>query len=75
MSPLRWTSKSTEHLAETLRQQGRKVSHKTVARMLTTQGYSLQANRKSKESEILPERDKQFAHTNEEPESVSDSTP
>jgi Rhodopirellula transposase DDE domain len=66
MSPLRWTSKSTEHLAEALRQQGHKVSHKTVARMLTVQGYSLQANRKSKESEILPDRDKQFAHINTE---------
>jgi hypothetical protein len=66
MSPLRWTSKSTEHLAEALRQRGHKVSHKTVARMLTVQGYSLQANRKSKESEILPERDKQFAYISAE---------
>ena len=66
MSPLRWTSKTTEHLAEALRQRGHNVSHKTVARMLTAQGYSLQANRKSKESEILPERDKQFAHINTE---------
>ena len=66
MSPLLWTSKSTEHLAESLRGMGHKVSHKTVARMLTAQGYSLQANRKSKESEIHPDRDGQFAHINKQ---------
>jgi hypothetical protein len=66
MSPLRWTSKSTEHLAEGLRGLGHQVSHKTVGRMLTAQGYSLQANRKSKESEIHPDRDGQFAHINKQ---------
>jgi hypothetical protein len=65
MNPLRWTSKSTAHLAEALQQRGHKVSWKTVARMLTAQGYSLQANRKTKESEIHPDRDQQFAHINE----------
>ena len=66
MSPLRWTSKSTEHLAAALRQLGHKVSWKTVGRMLTAQGYSLQANRKSKEGEIHPDRDGQFAHINKQ---------
>ena len=66
MSPLRWTSKSTGHLAEALRQRGHQVSWKTVGRMLTAQGYSLQANRKTKESEIHPDRDQQFAHINEQ---------
>ncbi len=66
MNPLLWTSKSTEHLAEALQQIGHKVSGRTVARMLTAQGYSLQANRKTKESEIHPDRDGQFAHINEQ---------
>ena len=51
MSPLRWTSKSTNHLAKALQQRGHKISARTVAAMLIDQGYSLQANRKSKESE------------------------
>jgi len=66
MSPLRWTSKSTGHLAEALRQRGHEVSWKTVARMLASRGYSLQANRKTKEDEIHQDRDRQFAHINEQ---------
>jgi hypothetical protein len=66
MSPLRWTSKSTGHLAEALRQRGHQVSWKTVARMLAARGYSLQANRKTKEDEIHQDRDRQFAHINEQ---------
>jgi hypothetical protein len=66
MSPLRWTSKSTTHLSTALQQRGHKVSPRTVAAMLIDQGYSLQANRKSKESEIHPDRDQQFAHINDQ---------
>ena len=66
MSPLRWTSKSTGHLAEALRQRGHQVSWKTVGRMLKAQGYSLQANRKTKEREIHPDRDRRFAYINEQ---------
>jgi transposase len=66
MNPLRWTSKSTVHLAEALQKRGHEVSPRTVSRMLTAQGFSLQANRKSKESEIHPDRDQQFAHINEQ---------
>lgn len=66
MSPLRWTSKSTGNLAVALRQRGHKVSWKTVARMLTARGYSLQANRKTKEDEIHQDRDRQFAYINEQ---------
>lgn len=66
MNPLRWTSKSTAHLAEALQNLGHEVSPKTVSRMLASQGYSLQANRKSKESEVHPDRDKQFANINDQ---------
>ena len=49
MSQLRWTSKSTRTLAEELTRLGHPVSWVTVARCLDHMGYSLQANRKSKE--------------------------
>ena len=34
MSPLRWTSKSTRHLAEVLTKAGHSVSHETLAKLL-----------------------------------------
>src|SRR6266446_1439315 len=48
-SPLRWTCKSTRALAEALRRQGHTISHQTVAVLLGCLGYSLQANRKTRE--------------------------
>jgi hypothetical protein len=62
MSPLRWTSKSTEHLAAALREQGFRVSADTVGRLLAAQGYSLQAPRKTIEGGDHPDRDAQFQH-------------
>lgn len=62
MSPLRWTSKSTEHLAATLQKQGFEVSADTVGRLLVSQGYSLQAPRKTLEGGDHPDRDAQFQH-------------
>ena len=62
MSPLRWTSKSTEHLAEALRRQGFRLSADTVGRLLVGQGYSLQAPRKTLEGGDHPDRDEQFQH-------------
>jgi transposase len=59
-SPLRWTCKSTYHLAEALQQQGHAISQPTVYRWLTTLGYSLQSNRKTEEGTDHPERDAQF---------------
>src|SRR4051794_7476701 len=50
-SPLYWTCKSTRKLAEELRSQGHAVSHQTVAALLSDWGYSLQANRKTKEGD------------------------
>jgi len=49
MSLLRWTSKSTRTMAEELTGLGHPVSWVTVARCLDDMGYSLQANRKSKD--------------------------
>lgn len=60
-SPLRWTTKSLTQLADALREQGHHVSTTTVMRILHTQGYSLQAPRKTMEGLVAhPDRDAQF---------------
>jgi transposase len=64
MSPLRWTWKRLVNLADALGQQGFVVSHTTVGRLLKDAGYSLQANRKTREGHDHPDRDAQFAHIN-----------
>ena len=63
-SPLRWTCKSTRNLAEALGLQGHRVSYPTVALLLHDLGYSLQANRKTREGGSHADRDAQFAHIN-----------
>ena len=63
-SPLRWTCKSTTHLAAALTEQGHPVSPRTVGRLLNADGYSLQSNRKTKEGEDHPDRNAQFEHIN-----------
>jgi transposase len=64
-SPLRWTCKSTHVLAaELFAQQGIRVSHKTVAKLLRDHGYSLQAPNKSVEGTQHPDRNAQFEHIN-----------
>jgi transposase len=65
MRPLLWTSKSVRKLAAELRGLGHEVSYRTVARLLHELGYSLQANRKTKEGRQHPDRDAQFRHINE----------
>jgi Rhodopirellula transposase DDE domain len=61
-SPLCWTSKSMRNLAAELAAQGHAVSHQTVAALLSDWGYSLQANRKTKEGRDHPDRDAQFEY-------------
>jgi hypothetical protein len=63
-SPLRWTSKSVRTLATALGELGHQVSHQWVAATLRELGYSLQANRKTREGTTHPDRDAQFAHLN-----------
>jgi hypothetical protein len=63
-SPLRWTCKSTAKLAAELTQQDHPVSDRTVATLLKRAGYSLQANRKTREGASHPDRDAQFAYLN-----------
>jgi Rhodopirellula transposase DDE domain len=61
-SPLRWTCKSTRRLAEELARQGHPVSAPTVAAVLREAGYSLQANRKTREGKAHPDRNAQFEY-------------
>jgi hypothetical protein len=62
MSPLRWTCKSTYVLADELTAQGFVVSSTKVGALLKSQGYSLQANRKTLEGKQHPDRNAQFEH-------------
>jgi hypothetical protein len=65
-SPLRWTCKSTRKLADELKRQGFRVGPRTVAKELQAEGFSLQANRKTREGASHPDRDAQFVHINEQ---------
>jgi hypothetical protein len=61
-SPLRWTCKSTRTLARELQRQNHPVSDRTVAAMLKASGYSLQANRKTRQGSSHADRNAQFEH-------------
>jgi hypothetical protein len=63
-SPLRWTCKSTRRLAEELTRQAHQVGPRTVATLLHQAGYSLQANRKTREGIDHPDRNAQFEYIN-----------
>jgi Rhodopirellula transposase DDE domain len=65
-SPLRWTTKSTRELAQTLTAMGHRVSAVTVGRLLRQEGYRLQRTRKTLEGAQHPDRDAQFAYLNEQ---------
>jgi Rhodopirellula transposase DDE domain len=65
-SPLRWTCKSTRQLTAALQAQGHTVGRQKVADLLADLGYSLQANRKTKEGTDNPDRDTQFNYINEQ---------
>ena len=66
MSPLRWTTKSTRHLAAELTRQGHKVGADTVGDLLRGEGFSLQGNAKTLEGRRHPDRDAQFRYINEQ---------
>lgn len=63
-SPLRWTIKSTRHLAGELTVRGHPISHAVVANILHSRGYSLQGTRKTLEGRQHPDRDAQFRYLN-----------
>lgn len=59
-APLLWTSRSVAHIRQALARRGHEISASTVRRLLHGLGYSLQANRKTREGENHPDRDAQF---------------
>lgn len=59
-SPLKWTCKSLRHLERELRDQNFDVGRTKVGELLHDLGYSLQANRKTREGKQHPDRDAQF---------------
>lgn len=63
-SPLRWTCRSTADLAADLTGKGHPVGDRKVAQLLQEAGYSLQANRKSREGSRHPDLNHQFAYIN-----------
>jgi hypothetical protein len=63
-SPLRWTCKSTRRLARELTARKHRVGPTKVAALLREMGYSLQANRKTREGTRHPDRDAQFRQIN-----------
>ena len=68
MSLLKWTNKSTYKIAEELNRCGHRIDPDTAGRLLKSRGFSLQANVKTKEGGIAPERDAQFRYINEQAE-------
>jgi len=63
MNPLIWTSKSIRKIAAELLVLGYKVCHEVVRQCLIELGYSLQANKKTKEGGDSPDRGAQFEIT------------
>jgi transposase len=61
-SPLRWTCKSLTNLQNELRREGFQVGRTKIAQLLRKLGYSLQANRKTREGADHPDRNAQFEH-------------
>ena len=72
-SPLLWTSKSLRKLAEGLRGAGHVIGHNLVGDLLRKLGYSLQANRKTREGTNHPDRDAQFRYINDRVKAALDA--
>lgn len=66
MAPLLWTAKSLRNLAAGLGARGHRVCHNVVGNLLRDMGYSLQANRKTREGTNHPDRDAQFGYINDQ---------
>jgi len=67
-SALLWTCKSVRRLADELKKMGHETSHRMVAELLDQMGYSLQANRKTMEGGLHPDRDAQFEYIHQKVE-------
>jgi hypothetical protein len=65
-APLRWVSKSQQHLSVALAECGFIAGQKLVGRLLKRLDFSLQANSKTREGSSHPDRNAQFEHINAE---------
>lgn len=63
-SPLRWTIKSTRRLSKELSESGHEAGRTLVCELLHDLGYSLQANRKTREGSEHLDRNAQFEYIN-----------
>jgi transposase len=72
-SPLKWTSKGTRTISSQLTDAGHPMSASTVRRCLEEMGYSLQANRKTKEGPQHRDRDAQFKYIARQAKTLSKS--
>jgi transposase len=61
-SALRWTCKGVRRLAAELQERGFHIERQKVADLLYALGYSLQANRKTREGRQHPDRNAQFEY-------------
>jgi hypothetical protein len=65
MTSLKWTNKSTRHLAQALQARGHMIEANTVGRLLQEElGFSLRANVKSRSASHHADRDAQFGYIN-----------
>ena len=62
--PLRWTLKSTRRLSQELQATGHAAGRSLVSELLRAMGYSLQANRKTREGSSHVDRNAQFEYIN-----------
>jgi transposase len=65
-APLLWTAKSLRKLAAGLQALGHRIGHNMVGDLLREMGYSLQANRKTREGSHHPDRNAQFDYINQQ---------
>ena len=65
MRALRWTAKSTKHLADELTKGGHPCGPRTVAGLLKQLGFSLHGNSKTIEGRQHPDRNAQFEYIND----------
>lgn len=61
-SALLWTSKSLRKISSELKEKGHTVSYRVVGEILKSEGFSLQANKKTDEGKTHPDRNEQFLH-------------
>ena len=64
MQPLLWTSRSLRNRVRDLAKKGHKVCPTVVGDLLRSMGYSLQANRKTREGSKHIDRETQFQYIN-----------